>query len=68
MKVLYKLYQEKKIDLKDVNQVKSSYLGHLKYGNTKNLINSTLIRYAKVLDENLGNWVIIDELGNVKQL
>lgn len=60
MKVLYKLYQEKKIDLKDVNQVKSSYLGHLKYGNTKNLINSTLIRYAKVLDENLGNWVIID--------
>lgn len=68
MKVLYKLYQEKKIDLKDVNQVKSSYLGHLKYGNTNNLINSTLIKFAKDRYENLGNWVMIDGLGNVKRL
>lgn len=68
MKVLYKLYQEKRIDLKAVNQVKSSYLRHLKYGNTNNLINSTLIKCTKDRYENLGNWVMIDELGDVKRL
>ena len=47
LKKLYKLYSNNKISYKEVLQVKASYLGHLNYGDTKNLINSTLKKYEK---------------------
>ena len=46
--------------MKDLKQVKSSYNGHLKHGDTKNLISVTLKRYAKEKYYDLGNKVIID--------
>ena len=42
IKVIYKLYLNDKLKLKDLEQVKSSYLGHLSYGNTNNLVKVTL--------------------------
>lgn len=38
MKIMIKLVNNKKIEVDKFNQVKSSYLGHLNYGNTKKLV------------------------------
>ena len=50
MKVLHRLVEEEKIDSKDLEQVKNSYLGHLYYGSTKHLINKTLNQYQKDIE------------------
>lgn len=42
MKNLNYLVNKNKIDVKYLNQVKASYLGHLSYGNTNNLISKTI--------------------------
>ena len=42
MKNLNYLVNKNKIDVKYLNQVKASYLGHLSYGNTNNLISRTI--------------------------
>lgn len=47
MKNLYKLESENRITIQELNQVKSSYMGHLGFGNTKNLIKKTLDPYTK---------------------
>ena len=59
IKVIYKLYLNDKLKLKDLEQVKSSYLGHLSYGNTNNLVKVTLKKYAKDKYYDLGNEVKI---------
>ena len=45
MKNLYKLFNNKKIEYKELLQIKDSYLGHLNYGNTKKMIDKTLSIY-----------------------
>ena len=47
MKKLYHLVNTDIIEYDKLKQVKSSYLGHLQYGNTKKLVNLTLNRYEK---------------------
>ena len=47
MKNMYKLYASGRIEIDKLIQVKMSYLGHLKYGNSCNLISKTLNRYEK---------------------
>ena len=44
LKVLNKLYIEGRIDYDTFNQVKVSYLGHLKYGNCNKLIRNNLMK------------------------
>ena len=66
IRTIYKLYINNKFSLKDLKQVKSSYNGHLKHGDTKNLISVTLKRYAKEKYYDLGNKVIIDKDGEIK--
>ena len=66
IRTIYKLYTNNKFSLKDLKQVKSSYNGHLKHGDTKNLISVTLKRYAKEKYYDLGNKVIIDKEGEIK--
>lgn len=66
IRTIYKLYINNKFSLKDLKQVKSSYNGHLKHGDTKNLISVTLKRYAKEKYYDLGNKVIIDKEGEIK--
>ena len=58
LKKLYLLLDNKKINIEDLNQVKASYLGHLSYGNTDNLIFNTLKFNNKEID--LGKNIIID--------
>lgn len=59
MKNLNSLVNRKIIDYNQLLQVKSSYLGHLSYGNTNKLIKNTLDKY--VLDyDNIGTKVLID--------
>ena len=64
MKNLYKLYSGEMVTLDIVNQVKYSYLGHLRYGNTDSLIDNTLNRYFKDKYD-IGNYVAIDDYGNI---
>ena len=45
MKNVYKLFNNKSIEYKELLQIKDSYLGHLKYGNTKKMIEKTLSIY-----------------------
>ena len=60
MKKLNNLLNENKISEKKVKQVKDSYLGHLSYGNTNNLIYKELKKYIKSI--NIGQEVrIINE-------
>ena len=59
MKNLYCLLDNKKIDIKDLNQVKSSYLGHLSYGNTKKLVYNSLKNTIK--DINIGKSYVIKD-------
>ena len=66
MKSIYKLHVNNKFNLKDLNQVKASYFGHLKYGDTNNLISVTLKRYEKEKYYDLGNKVVIDNNGELK--
>lgn len=42
MENLYRLLNNKKIEYKELSQIKDSYLGHLNYGNTKKMIEKTL--------------------------
>ena len=65
MKGLYKLYNNDKISLDEVKQVKASYLGHLKYGDTKNLRNNVLRRYEKDVYEEFSAHVTIAEDGSI---
>ena len=65
MKNIYKLYVNNKCNIKDLNQVKASYLGHLKYGDTNKLIIVTLERYAKDKYSDLGNRVRIGDDGEI---
>ena len=65
IKTIYKLYINNKYNLKDLMQVRSSYLGHLKYGNTNNLVSKTLKRYEKVRYYDLGNKVIISDNNDI---
>lgn len=58
MKKLYLLLDNNKIDITVLNQVKSSYLGHLSYGNTNNLIFNYLKFKNKKMD--LGKSIIVD--------
>ena len=44
---MYSLYDNNKISYKELLQVQNSYLGHLKHGNTKNLIKVNLEKYIK---------------------
>lgn len=44
MKILNKLLDNNKISYKNLKQVKSSYIGHLSYGNTKKLIMNNKIK------------------------
>lgn len=59
MKTLYTLLDNKKIDIKDLNQVKSSYLGHLSYGNKKKLVYNSLKHTIKEI--NLGKRYVIND-------
>ena len=45
MKNVYKLFNNKSIEYKELLQIKDSYLGHLNYGNTKKMIDKTLSIY-----------------------
>ena len=65
LKKLYKLYSNDKISYKDIIQIKASYLGHLKYGNTKNLINRTLKKYEKDKYYDYGKEVKILKNGEI---
>ena len=65
MKIIYKLYLNNNIDIKKARVIESSYLGHLKYGNTKKLISTTLKRYKKDKYYDLGKKIIIDNNGNI---
>lgn len=47
MKNMYKLYTSGKIEIDKLIQVKMSYLGHLKYGDSRNLVSKTLNRYER---------------------
>ena len=47
IKKLYKLVKENKISNKKLIQVKNSYIGHLKYGNSNKLIYSTFKKYEQ---------------------
>ena len=59
MKTIHKMYLNDDISLCKLNQIKNSCFGHLKYGNTKNLIKKTVDRYEKVKYYDLGNRVKI---------
>ena len=59
MKNLYCLLDNKKINIKDLNQVKSSYLGHLSYGNTKKLVYNSLKNTIKDID--IGKSYVIND-------
>ena len=65
IKITYKLYIADKIKLKKVKMVESSYVGHLKYGDTNNLVSFVLRRYKKEKYYDLGNKVIIKSNGDV---
>lgn len=58
MKNLNLLVNNEIVDYSQLLQVKSSYLGHLSYGNTKKLVKNTLDKYV-LNDENIGTKVII---------
>lgn len=66
MKSIYKLHVNDKCDIKDVKQVKASYLGHLKYGDTNNLVFVTLKRYEKDKYYDLGDKIIINDKGEIE--
>ena len=66
MNKLYKLYIKGIIEITDVNQVKASYLGHLRYGNTNNLIKSVINRYEKDKYMDYGKTVIIKLNGELE--
>ena len=66
MKSIYKLHVNNKFNLKDIKQVKASYLGHLKYGDTNNLVSVTLKRYEKEKYYDLGNKIVIEDNGELK--
>ena len=66
MKLIYKLYLSDNIDIKKIRMIEGSYLGHLKYGSTNNLVSVILKRYKKDKYYDLGSKVIIDEDGNIK--
>ena len=59
IRTIYKLYINNKFSLKDLKQVKSSYLGHLKYGDTNNLVKVCLKQYVKEKYYDLGKIVRI---------
>ena len=59
MITLYTLLDNKKINIKDLNQIKFSYLGHLSYGNTKKLVYNSLKHTIK--DINLGKSYVIND-------
>ena len=65
IRTIYKLYINNKFSLKDLKQVKSSYNGHLKHGDTNNLVKVTLDRYEKDRYYDLGYKVIINECNDV---
>lgn len=50
MKVLHQLVKQRKIDIKQLEQVKASYYGHLSYGSTRKLIKTTLKPYQAYCD------------------
>jgi len=61
MKKLSKLYNNKQISYNDFFQVKSSYLGHLSYGNTKKLVRVNLNRIEKPKELPAQSVVILNE-------
>jgi len=61
MKKLSKLYNEKRITYNDFFQVKSSYLGHLSYGNTKKLVRVNLNRIEKPKELPAKSVLIVDK-------
>lgn len=65
IKKIYKLYTLDKMNICDINQIKASYLGHLRYGNTTKLINVTFKRYEKDKYSDFGNFVKINSDGSV---
>ena len=67
MKKLSKLYNDKKISYNDFLQVKSSYLGHLSYGNTKRLVKLNLDKIEKPKELNAHSVMIIDKQVIYKQ-
>ena len=48
LKTVYRLYKENKISIKDVIQVENSYRGHLRFGNTNNLIRCNFKKYGDI--------------------
>ena len=59
IKISYELYLDNKIKLEKIKMIEGSYLGHLRYGDTKNLVCSTIKRFRKDKYFYLGNKVII---------
>ena len=55
MKNMYNLHKKFRIETDKVRQVKMSYLGHLKYGNTNSLISKTLERYESSIYDDYNN-------------
>lgn len=60
LKVLNKLYIEGRIDYDTFNQVKVSYLGHLKYGNCNKLIRNSLMKLNGRYD-GFGTFVKVED-------
>ena len=60
LKVLNKLYIEGRIDYDTFNQVKVSYLGHLKYGNCNKLIRNNLMKLNGRYD-GFGTFVKVED-------
>lgn len=60
LKVLNKLYIEGRIDYDTFNQVKVSYLGHLKYGNCNKLIRNSLMKLKDRYDD-FGTFVKVED-------
>ena len=65
MKKIYKSFINDKCNIKELKQVKASYLGHLKYGDTNNLVKVCLKKYAKEKYRDLGKIVRIGNDGEI---
>ena len=65
MKKIYKSYINNTIGLKKLYQIKNSYEGHLKYGDTKKLVYQNLKKINRGKYFDIGNKVIINSIGEI---
>ena len=66
MKRNYESYLKGNLNFEKLKQIRASYLGHLKYGDTEKLIRNVIQRYNKDPYLDFGKKVIIQLDGNLK--